>query len=94
MSRWKLQKPWQKFGNPNSVSDAGVGAIAALAGVKGAYLNVKINTADLEDKVCGGNYCKREKFARKSCSYAKRYSGYCRSKNVINFWGLLCLSYF
>lgn len=39
-----------KNGNPNSVSDAGVAAIAALAGVKGAYLNVRINTADLEDK--------------------------------------------
>jgi glutamate formiminotransferase/formiminotetrahydrofolate cyclodeaminase len=37
-------------GNPNSVSDAGVGAIAALAGVKGAYLNVKINASDLDDK--------------------------------------------
>jgi glutamate formiminotransferase/formiminotetrahydrofolate cyclodeaminase len=39
-----------EFGNPNSVSDAGVGAIAALAGVKGAFLNVKINASDLEDK--------------------------------------------
>jgi glutamate formiminotransferase/formiminotetrahydrofolate cyclodeaminase len=32
------------------VSDAGVGAIAALAGVKGAFLNVKINTGGLDDK--------------------------------------------
>jgi glutamate formiminotransferase/formiminotetrahydrofolate cyclodeaminase len=39
-----------KIGNPNSVSDAGVGAIAALAGVKGAFLNVKINAGSLEDK--------------------------------------------
>ena len=29
-------------GNPNSVTDAGVGALAARAGVLGAYLNVKI----------------------------------------------------
>lgn len=47
----EVNKAMAEFGNPNSVSDAGVGAIAALAGVKGAYLNVKINTADLDDKV-------------------------------------------
>ncbi len=46
----EVAKAMAEFGNPNSVSDAGVGAIAALAGVKGAYLNVKINCADLEDK--------------------------------------------
>ena len=37
-------------GNPNSVSDAGVGAYCALAAVKGAYLNVCINAKDLSDK--------------------------------------------
>lgn len=37
-------------GNPNSVSDAGVGALAARAGVMGAFLNVKINAAGLADK--------------------------------------------
>lgn len=37
-------------GNPNSVSDAGVGALAAVAGVRGAYLNVQINVEGLEDK--------------------------------------------
>jgi glutamate formiminotransferase/formiminotetrahydrofolate cyclodeaminase len=37
-------------GNPNSVTDAGVGALALLACIKGAYLNVKINASDLEDK--------------------------------------------
>ncbi|MFZ4704980.1 MAG: glutamate formimidoyltransferase [Bacteroidales bacterium] len=38
-------------GNPNSVSDAGVGALAARSAVLGAYLNVKINTSGLNDKV-------------------------------------------
>lgn len=38
-------------GNPNSVSDAGVGALAARAAVQGAYLNVKINAAGLKDRV-------------------------------------------
>ena len=37
-------------GNPNSVSDAGVGAICARAAVRGAWLNVKINAAGLGDK--------------------------------------------
>ena len=37
-------------GNPNSVSDAGVGALCARAAVIGAYLNVKINASGLDDK--------------------------------------------
>ncbi len=37
-------------GNPNSVSDAGVGALAARSAVLGAQLNVKINAASLADK--------------------------------------------
>ena len=36
-------------GNPNSVSDAGVGALCALTAVEGAYLNVKINAAGIKD---------------------------------------------
>ena len=36
-------------GNPNSVSDAGVGALCARAAVKGAFLNVKINAQDLKE---------------------------------------------
>lgn len=37
-------------GNPNSVSDAGVGALAIRAAVRGAGLNVKINAASLSDR--------------------------------------------
>ena len=37
-------------GNPNSVSDAGVGALAARSAVLGACLNVKINAVGLVDK--------------------------------------------
>ena len=36
-------------GNPNSVTDAGVGALAMLACVEGAWLNVKINSTDLKN---------------------------------------------
>lgn len=39
-----------EIGNPNSVSDAGVGALCARSAVIGAYLNVKINASGLKDK--------------------------------------------
>lgn len=39
-----------KDGNPNSVSDAGVGALAVRAAVQGAFLNVKINATGLKDR--------------------------------------------
>jgi len=35
------------YGNPNSLSDAGVGALALHACVEGAWLNVKINAVDM-----------------------------------------------
>jgi glutamate formiminotransferase / formiminotetrahydrofolate cyclodeaminase len=37
-------------GNPNSVTDAGVGALCARSAVIGAYLNVKVNSSGLDDK--------------------------------------------
>ncbi len=37
-------------GNPASASDAGVGALATRAAVRGALLNVKINAASLKDR--------------------------------------------
>jgi len=39
-----------ELGNPNSITDAGVGALCARAGIHGAFMNVKINSADLKDK--------------------------------------------
>ncbi len=39
-----------QIGNPNSVSDAGVGALCARTAVEGAFLNVKINASGYEDK--------------------------------------------
>ena len=39
-----------KKGNPNSVSDAGVGALCARSAVVGAYLNVKINAMGLKEE--------------------------------------------
>lgn len=45
-----LVEEMAKDGNPNSVSDAGVGALAARSAVLGAFLNVKINAAGLKDR--------------------------------------------
>lgn len=45
-----LLKAMAETGNPNSVSDAGVGALAARSAVLGAELNVKINAGGLGDK--------------------------------------------
>jgi glutamate formiminotransferase / formiminotetrahydrofolate cyclodeaminase len=39
-----------EIGNPNSVTDAGVGALCALASVSGAYLNVMVNASSYDDK--------------------------------------------
>lgn len=55
------------FGNPNSVSDAGVGALCALAAVEGAFLNVKINAAGIDDKIFTQDLIKRgEEIAQKT----------------------------
>lgn len=45
-----LLKTMAEVGNPNSVSDAGVGALCARSAVFGAHLNVKINAAGYKDK--------------------------------------------
>jgi len=45
-----LCRDMAETGNPNSVSDAGVGALAVRAAVRGACLNVKINAASLKDR--------------------------------------------
>jgi len=45
-----LIRAMAETGNPNSVSDAGVGALCARAGVLGAYMNVRINASGYDDK--------------------------------------------
>ncbi|MDE7438088.1 MAG: cyclodeaminase/cyclohydrolase family protein, partial [Muribaculaceae bacterium] len=54
-------------GNPNSVSDAGVGALAGRSAVLGAQLNVKINAAGLKDREKAKELTdKAEEIARKA----------------------------
>ena len=43
-------KAMAENGNPNSVSDAGVGALCARSAVMGAFMNVRINASDYNDK--------------------------------------------
>ena len=47
---FEIVKAMAEIGNPNSVSDAGVGALAARSAVLGAQLNVKINAVGLKDR--------------------------------------------
>lgn len=49
-SAFDLAEAMVKEGNPNSVSDAGVGALALRAAVFGGYMNVRINSSDLKDR--------------------------------------------
>ncbi len=50
LQSFEVIKSMAQIGNPNSVSDAGVGALCARAAIRGAFLNVKINSIDLKDK--------------------------------------------
>jgi glutamate formiminotransferase/formiminotetrahydrofolate cyclodeaminase len=45
----EIIKAMAEIGNPNSVSDAGVGALCARTAVMGAFLNVKINVSGVDD---------------------------------------------
>ena len=46
----QIMKKMAEIGNPNSITDAGVGALCARTAVIGAFLNVKINCNDYDDK--------------------------------------------
>jgi len=50
LKSFELIEAMAATGNPNSVSDAGVGALCARSAVYGAWLNVKINASGIEDK--------------------------------------------
>ena len=46
----ELVKAMASIGNPNSVSDAGVGALCIRSAVMGAFMNVRINASGYNDK--------------------------------------------
>ena len=49
-SSFEIIEAMAKEGNPNSVSDAGVGALCARTAVMGAFMNVRINASGLKDQ--------------------------------------------
>ena len=49
-SGFELINEMVEKGNPNSITDAGVGALAIRSCIRGAFLNVKINSSGLHDK--------------------------------------------
>lgn len=54
---FELLEAMAREGNPASVSDAGVGALAARAAVLGAQLNVRINASGLKDRTRAEALC-------------------------------------
>lgn len=59
-------------GNPNSVTDAGVGALCARAAVMGAFLNVKINAAGLKDRAYADDILSRGSDLERSAIEAEK----------------------
>jgi len=67
LSSMEVMRAMAETGNPNSVSDAGVGALCALTAVEGAYLNVKINAGGIDDKAFTDDLINRgEEIAQKT----------------------------
>ena len=50
LESFDLLSQMAESGNPNSISDIGVGALCARTAIQGAYLNVKINGKNFKDK--------------------------------------------
>jgi glutamate formiminotransferase/formiminotetrahydrofolate cyclodeaminase len=51
LNSMEVMKAMADIGNPNSVTDAAVGALCARTGVEGAFLNVRVNCKDFDDQV-------------------------------------------
>jgi len=50
LASMEVMKQMVQQGNPNSVTDAGVGALCARTAVLGAVMNVRINASGIKDK--------------------------------------------
>lgn len=70
-------------GNPNSASDAGVGALCARTAVSGAYLNVRINAASYEDKNYVNDVLKRGKEIEDRAVKAEKQILELMDKNIV-----------
>ena len=70
---YDLLKAMLEIGNPASISDTGVGALCCLTAIEGAYMNVRINTKDINDKKIAHNLNKK---AIKLMNIAKKNLGF------------------
>lgn len=65
-------KAMVESGNTGSVTDAGVGALAIRSCVMGAFLNVRINSCDIEDKSFTGSLISKASEIEKNCIEMER----------------------
>jgi len=73
-------KAMAENGNPNSISDAAVGALAITAGIRGAHLNVKINASSLKNKEKAAQILQEaEEVEKKAAEYEKIILDFVRS---------------
>jgi glutamate formiminotransferase/formiminotetrahydrofolate cyclodeaminase len=69
---FEIIKEMAEKGNPNSLSDAGVAALALRSAIMGAHLNVKINASSLVDKLYISNVLKEaEQIEREAMKFEK-----------------------
>ena len=77
----EIMKAMVKIGNPNSVTDAAVGALCARTAINGAFLNVKINCVDCEDKIFVKDILdKGEKLLKEACALEENILNVTNSK--------------
>lgn len=68
---WPLLESMVKEGNPNSITDAAVGALCLEAAIWGAYLNVKVNAQGLDDKAFVAEVLQQAEALAQAASKAK-----------------------
>ncbi len=66
----ELCKAMAKKGNPNSISDAAVGALCTKTAIQGAWLNVRINAKDIKDEVIKNQILEKAKAIAKKTDSA------------------------
>lgn len=72
---FEICKAMVEIGNPNSVTDAGVGILCARAACYGAFMNIKINAASLDDKAFVNDIlAKGETLIEKADAIEKEYT--------------------
>lgn len=76
-----LVKAMAEQGNPNSISDAGVGALCVQAAVQGGCLNVQINASSIEDEEKRNNYLQKAmKIEKKTLADVENILSFIRNK--------------